>query len=138
MNNGNNSWGVSFSRIAWLEEAIEKHKNVSCVRRHDDIVIEVDRKDGSHITVLCLDEYAMGEAAVYRVLNEFPEVNLISVGGNWNGYTPEAKELCLSRDIGLYNSSELTGALWKDEYWKYYQEDEDGNPTYQYRQQRTN
>ena len=136
MSNGENSWGVSFSRIAWLEDAIKNHSNVSRVMRHDDIVFEVERSDGAHLTVLCLDEYAMGEAAIHRALKEFPKVNFISVGGNWNGYTPEAKELCLSRKIGLYNSSELAGALRKNDYWGYYRKDKDGNPTYPYRQQR--
>lgn len=135
MRNGRNSWSVSFSKISWLVNAIENHGNVSYAERHDDIVVEVDRNDGSHITVLCLDEYAMGEAAVHRAFKEFPKANFISVGGNWNGYTPEAKELCSSRNIGLYNSSELTGALWKNEYWRYSQKDEDGNPTYPYKQQ---
>ncbi|MFZ3053728.1 MAG: hypothetical protein WA099_09995 [Sulfuricurvum sp.] len=136
MSNGENSWGVSFSRIAWLENSIEQHGNVSSIIRHDDIVIEVDRNDGSHITVLCLDEYAMGEAAVLRAFKEFSEVNFISVGGNWNGYTPEAKELCLSRKVGLYNASELTGALWNDEFWKFHYKDDEGNPSYPYKQTR--
>lgn len=132
MSNGENSWGVSFSRIAWLEDAIKQHENVSSVKRHDDIVIEVDRNDGSHITVLCLDEYALGKAAVLRIFKEFPKVNFISVGGNWNGYTAEAKALCLSRKVGLYNAKELTGALWKDEFWKFHYRDDEGNPLYQY------
>lgn len=132
MSNGENSWSVSFSRIAWLEDAIKQHGNVSSIMRHDDIVIEVDRNDGSHITVLCLDSYALGQAAVLRVFKEFPAVNFISVGGNWNGYTPEAKALCLAQKVGLYNARELTGALWKDEYWKFHYTDDEGNPSYQY------
>lgn len=132
MSNIVSSWGVSFSRISWLERVISQHENVLSVRRYDDIVIEVKRRNGVNITVLCLDEYAMGVAAVYRVLEEFPNVNFISVGGNWNGYTPEAKELCLSKNIGLFNSSELTGGLWKDEFWKFHKKDEEGNPIYPY------
>lgn len=132
MSNIANSWGVSFSRISWLEKAISQHGNVLSVKRYDDIVIEVKRRNGVDITVLCLDEYAMGVAAVHRVIEEFPKVNFISVGGNWNGYTPEAKELCLSKNIGLFNSSELAGGLWKDEFWKFHKKDEKGNPIYPY------
>lgn len=133
MTNGANSWGVSFSQIAWLENAIKNHANVLSVSRHDDIIIEVERNNGSNITMLCLDEYVIGESGVQRVFKEFPRVSFISVGGNWNGYTPEAKELCLSRQIGLYNSSELTGAIWKDDFWKYHQRDDKGNPVYPYK-----
>ena len=137
MTNGSNSWGVSYSRIAWLGNAINIHENVINITRHDDIIIEVQRRSGSGITVICLDEYALGESGVLRVFQEFPAVNFISVGGNWNGYTPEAKELCLSRQIGLYNSNELTGAIWKDDFWAYHQRDDKGNPMYPYRSARS-
>lgn len=137
MSNGSNSWGVSYSRIAWLESAIKSHGNVIRYSRHGDIIMKFDRKDGSSITLICLDEYTLGEAMVHRVLNEFPEVNFISVGGNWNGYTREAKQLCLSNSIGLFNSSELTGALWKNEFWLYHQRDDDGNPIYPYKKQQS-
>lgn len=133
MSNVLNNWGVSYSRIAWLENAIKSHDNVVRVLRHDDIVIEAERKSGESITVLCLDEYAFGESGVLRVFKEFPAVNFISVGGNWNGYTPEAKELCLSRQIGLYNSSEITGAIWRNDFWAYHQKDDKGNPSYPYK-----
>lgn len=137
MSNGSNSWGVSFSRIAWLESAIQSHGNVIHYSRRDDIIMEFDRKNGSSITLICLDEYTLGESLVHRVLQEFPEVNFISVGGNWNGYTREAKQLCLSKNIGLFNSSELTGALWKNEFWLYHQRDDEGNPIYPYKQQQS-
>lgn len=137
MCNGSNSWGVSYSRISWLESAIKSHGNVIRYSRHDDILMKFDRKDGSSITLICLDEYTLGEAMVHRVLKEFPEVNFISVGGNWNGYTREAKQLCLSNSIGLFNSRELIGALWKNEFWLYHQRDDDGNPIYPYKKQQS-
>ncbi|WP_272692719.1 hypothetical protein [Providencia sp. PROV164] len=133
MSNGSNNWNVSYSRISWLEFALKKHDNVANVTRHDDIIMEVERIKGCKIILICLDEYTLGEAGVYRVLQEFPNVNFISVGGNWNGYTIEAKKLCLSKNLGLYNSSELTGALWKNEFWLYHQKDDKGNPIYPYK-----
>ena len=133
MTNGSNTWGVSFSRISWLENAIKIHPNVIGISRHDDIIIEVDRKTGEKLSVICLDEYALGESAVLRIFQEFPNVNFISVGGNWNGYTPEAKKICLSRQMGLYNSSEITGAIWKNDFWAYHKRDDKGNPVYPYK-----
>lgn len=133
MNNGANAWGVSYSRIAWLENAIKTHGNVIKLLRHDDIIMEVLRGSGCPITLICLDEYSLGESGVRRVMNEFPSVNFISVGGNWNGYTPEAKELCLSNTMGLFNSSELTGAIWRDDFWNYHRRDDEGNPVYPYK-----
>jgi hypothetical protein len=133
MNNGSNKWGVSFSRITWLNGVVKNHPNVSGVFRHDDIVFEIQRRSGPPITLACLDEYTLGVSGAERVFDEFPEANLIYVGGNWNKYTHEAKELCLLRSIGLYNASEINGALWKDDFTTYYQRDKDGNPIYQER-----
>lgn len=133
MNNGSNEWGVSFSRIVWVEKALKSHGNVVDVSRHDDIVFEVGRKSGAPITLICLDEYTLGVAGVERVFGEFPKANLIYVGGNWNKYTREAKELCLSRSVGLFNASELSGAIWKDDFAAYVKRDKDGDPMYQER-----
>lgn len=134
MTNGGNSWGVSYSRIVWLEDAVKNHDNVVSVSRHDDIILEVKRRRGCALVIICLDEYALGESGVRRVMQEFPAVNFISVGGNWNGYVHEAKELCLSRKIGLFNSSELSGALFKDDFWAYHKKDQEGSPSYPYKQ----
>ena len=128
MNNGQNSWNVAFRRITWLQYALATHENIECVSRHDDIVFDVTRKERANLVLLCLDEYSFGIAAARRVFLEFPEVNFVSVGGNWNGYTLEAKDACLKRNIGLYNSTELTGAIWKNEFWSYYKKDKKGNP----------
>ena len=136
MSNGANAWGVSYSRIVWLQDAIKQHDNVVAISRHDDIIIEIRRREGCPITLICLDDYVLGESGVMRVLKEFPGVNFISVGGNWNGYTPEAKQICISRNIGLFNSGELTGALYKDEFWRYHKKDGDGNPSYPYKNQK--
>lgn len=133
MTNGANSWGVSYSRIAWLETVIKSHDNVASFSRHNDIIMEVTRKIGCPLIIICLDEYTLGEAAARRVMQEFPSVNFISVGGNWNGYAPEAKALCLSNRIGLFNSSELSGALFKDEFWTYHKKDKEGNPIYPFK-----
>lgn len=133
MNNGSNTWGVAFSRITWVGGVLKGHGNVLSVFRHDDIIFEIQRKSGPSITLICLDEYTLGIAGVERIFGEFPDVNLIYVGGNWNKDTPEAKELCLSRSVGLYNASELTGALWKDDFATYSKRNKDGTPIYEER-----
>lgn len=133
MKNGSNSWAVSYSRIVWLENAIKTHENVANFSRHDDIILEVQRDRGCSLTVVCLDEYTLGESGVQRILQEFPSVNFISVGGNWNGYTKEAKELCLLHRIGLFNSGEITGAIYKNDFWTYHKKDKDGNPVYPFK-----
>jgi hypothetical protein len=129
MNNGRNSWGVEYHRIVWFENLLNGHPNVINIHRHDDIVFKIDRRrNGDHLKVLCCYEYTMGITAIHRALYEFGELNIIHVGGGWCGYTLEAKQLCLDSQIGLYVSNEMNGALWRDDYWNYYQKDRDGNP----------
>ncbi|EMJ98762.1 MULTISPECIES: hypothetical protein [unclassified Leptospira] len=128
MHNGNNAWNVSFSVISWLERALKTHKNVKEVSRFDDVMFRVVRKNqNDEILIFCADEYACGITFVHKVLDAYPNCNCISAGGAWNGYTRKAKEYCDSNNIGLFVSEELLGALWKDEYWKHYKTDEEGN-----------
>jgi hypothetical protein len=128
--NGNNDFGVSFSRIAWIDKAIQNHPNVTLTARSEDIFFTVTRERGPDVRLVCLDEYACGITRVREALAAFPTANLIYVGGNWNGYTTEAKEFCLGAQIGLFNSSEITGALYSNDFWGYHKRDEDGNPWY--------
>jgi len=125
---------VSFSRISWLDKVLRSHRNVASVDRHDDIIFELERRSSEdHLRLICCDEYALGLLVVQRALAEFSPLHIISSGGNWTGYTPEAKEYCLQARIGLFNSTELNGALWKADFWTYHKVDEDGNPEYQYK-----
>ena len=128
--NGENEFGVSYSRIAWLERALILHGNVLFSNRDQDIIFHVKRERGPDLQIACLDEYACGIGRVYEALAAFPGTNFIYVGGNWNGYTTEAKNYCLENRIGLYNSSEITGAIHRDDHWSYHRKDRDGDPVY--------
>jgi hypothetical protein len=131
MTNGSNSWNVSFSYISRLDRLLKNHDNVTNVERHDDIIFEIDRKgQKDHLKVLCCNEYAMGLTLVQRGLSEFGNVNIFHIGGGWNGYTSAAKEFCLAQKVGIFVSDEMTGALWKDDYWAYHRKDKKGNPSY--------
>ncbi len=134
MSNGDNSWDVHYSRITFLEKIIASHSNVFSFKRDQDILFTVQRtKPFDKLRILCADEYSFSLGAVQRALLEFRPLHIIYVGGFWNGYTPEAKNYCLVDNIGLYNSKEMSGGLWKRDYWDYYQRDEDGNIVYQYK-----
>lgn len=118
----------------FLDRVLRSHANVFSISRSDDIVFTVTRKNPHDtVRILCADEYAFSLGAVQRAALEFGEINIIFVGGVWNGYTPEAKEYCLESRIGIYNAKELPGGLWRKDYWAYHQKDEDGNIVYQYR-----
>jgi hypothetical protein len=134
VSNGSNSWGVSYSRIAFLEKVIRQHENVAAFTREQDIIFTINRKtDNNSLILLCADEYVFSETLVHDALHEFGPLNIIYVGGLWCGYTRAAKDLCIERKIGLYNSKELNGALWKSQFWTYYVRDNKGNIEYQYK-----
>lgn len=135
--NGSNSWDVSYAHISWFERLLTTHANVSDVQRHDDLVFEVNRKtQGDQLTVFCCNEYTMGLTMVQRAIHEFGRISLIYIGGGWCGYTEQAKAFCLESKIGLYVTEEMSGALWATAYWSYHRKNKDGNPIYNYRNER--
>lgn len=125
MCNGENYYGVKYSQIQFFEKILETHKNVYKFDRHHDIVFDIERVGGDRLKAICLNEYTCGLARVMEVISEFPEINLIYVGGMWNGFTAEAKDFCLDSKIGLYNTTEMTGALFYSDFWAYRKKDKD-------------
>lgn len=130
MPNDSNGFGVTFAQISWIARLLENHSNVVGVTRAHDIQFDVERKYGRPIRLVCLNEYTCGLARVLEVQEAFPGVGLIYVGGTWNSYTREAKEYCLAAEIGLFNTKEMAGALYRDDFWTYHKKDKDGNPVY--------
>lgn len=128
--NGQNDWRVSYSRITFLKRILDTHTNVAVLGRHDDIVFEIKRRrQGDQLTVVCVDVYTASLELVMQIVQAFPTVNIIFVGGKWAGYTQEACDFCKERRIGIYNAGELSGGLHKDSYWAYEKFDDHGNST---------
>jgi hypothetical protein len=128
-----NDWGVSHSVVRFFCSALEGHDKVASYTRTKDIFFSILLTNGKRIHVLLVNEYVLGMAAVLRARSEFPEAEYIVTGGNWNGYTPEAKDYGRKNSIGIFNIGEFFGALhWRDPK-KYYQKDGDGNPVYSYK-----
>jgi len=104
----------------FVSNMLRTHLNVDKVSRRDDILFDVHRvKQCDNITVLCCDEYTLGITIVRRGFSEFASINIFYAGGVWAGYTSEAKKFCTRSQIGLYNANEISGGLWKDEFWNY-------------------
>lgn len=130
MKNGSNDFGVSYAQIIWLNRVLSNHANVSTVTRTNDIQFDLERLRGGNVRLVCLDEYTCGLGRIYEALETFSGTNIIYVGGEWNSYTCEAKQFCLASGLGLYNSTEINGALHRNEHWTYHRKDRHGNPMY--------
>lgn len=133
MNNGKNDFGVSFSLISWVDGFLKTHPNTAHSERSDDIFFLVQRKRGGIVRLICINDYTCGFTRVLEVLEAFPQCNCIFIGGGWNGYTDTAKEFCVDREIGLFNSTEIYGVLSVNDHWKYFKRDEKGNPAYPFK-----
>jgi hypothetical protein len=128
-----NSWGVSYSMISFFECALRGHGKVASFRRVHDIQFLIEHVNGTIINMLLVNEYSLGLAAVLRAREEFPDAEYIVTGGNWNGYTPEAKDFGRQNNLGIFNAGEFFGALNWTNPKSYYQKDRDENPIYAYK-----
>jgi hypothetical protein len=112
MANGSNNWGVPYSAIRFVEDALSAHVKVAGFARRDDIVFEIERIAGmKSVTAVLVDRYTLGLADVLRASREFPDMDCIVTNGNWNHYTGEAKQFGLENGICVFNVGEFFGAL---------------------------
>jgi len=130
MKNGSNDFGVTLPQIQFISRVLGSHKAVESVERSKDIQFDIVTSGGVELRLVCVNEYTCGLARVLEVLESFPGTNIIYVGGAWNGYTMQAKEYCIDSNVGLFNSSEISGALYREDYWRYHKKDQEGNPIY--------
>jgi hypothetical protein len=128
-----NNWGVSYATISFFERALSGHNKVERYKRVNDIHFVLEHVNGTTLHVLLVNEYSIGLAAVLRAKHEFPQIEYVVTGGNWNGYTPEAKEYGRQNKIGVFNTVEFFGALSWTLPKRYHQKDNDGNPIYAYK-----
>jgi len=125
---------MSYSIVAYIERLLATHERVQSFTRRDELFFEIRRKDNlSRMNVVLVNLYVVGLADVYRIQAEFPGVDCIVTGGNWNGYTKEAKDYAVASKLGLFVTGEFAGALWWTIPHKYVKKDDDGNPTYHYK-----
>jgi hypothetical protein len=130
MTNGSNSYGVTLPQIQFLSRILTHHSHVEDFARENDIQFNLTTTRGLYLRLICVNEYTCGLLKVLQVQGDFPRTNIVYVGGAWNSYTMQAKEHCIHAEIGLFNATEINGALFHDDYWLYCRRDREGNPVY--------
>ena len=80
-----NKWNVSYSSISFFENALRGHSRVKSVRRTEDIVFEIELKNGEEIKAVLVNEYTLGLAAVLRAQSEFHGIEYVVTCADWNG-----------------------------------------------------
>ena len=130
MSNGTNDFGVAYHQLLFLEKILTRHENVRSVHRHDDIVFEIERlKQGDRLTVVCVDAYVVSLELAERVLEAFPQTDIIYIGGKWNSASVEACQFCRDREIGLYGAGNLALALRNEGFGSEQTWDDSGDPS---------
>lgn len=129
MVNGSNEWGVSYSAIRFVEDALLSHSKVLNFIRRDDIVFEIKRVDRlPSTTAVLVNRYTLGLADVLHAKREFLHMDCIVTCSNWNYYTTDAKRYGMENDICVFNVGEFLGALHWTEMIKYVPPDPDKKP----------
>lgn len=131
--NGANNWDVSYSTIDFFDRALSSNKNVFDYIRTNDILYTIKKTNMSVLKVVLCDQYTLGLADIHKMVQEFGEVDCIVTGGEWNGYSPEAKAFGLENKKGVFVPSEFFGSLNIDDYWNYCKRDKDGKPMYKFK-----
>lgn len=86
MSDASDPWDIPFSRTSFMDRLLSKHENVADLKRSHDIIFTFTRvQQNDQIRMLSGDEYAFSLALVYRALDDFGKLDIISVGGIWNG-----------------------------------------------------
>jgi hypothetical protein len=129
-----NNWDVTYPDITFIEDVLKTHQRVTSYQRTKDIVFTIQRTPGlAPITAVLVKRYTISLADVIKVQAEFPELTCIVTPGDWARYTREAKEHGLAQGLGVFNSSEFFGALWKELPHEHVRRNAKGEPTFAYR-----
>ena len=109
----NNKWKVSYSTISFFYDALTSHRKVIDVERIRDIYFIVSLNENI-INALLLNEYVLGVETIIRAMNEFPDVDHIVNGGNWNSFTSDAISYASDNSIGIHSIKDFLKALNND------------------------
>ena len=101
----------------FLQRIIEGHDNVESFNRSADIVFNITRiKQGDNVQIVCVDEYVLSESMARQIASDFPDTNVIFVGGKWNHTSGPATSFCNSRGISIHNAGTINAGLHKTRY----------------------
>lgn len=110
--NGSNNWEVSFAAISFLENALRTHTAVASFTRVNDIQFEIVRRTVySDVNAVLVNDYMLGEATVYAVLQEFVGVTAVVNNGNWNHIALDRKAFAKKTGVAVLLMADFLGAL---------------------------
>jgi len=118
--NAENNWGVTWSAISFVERVLSSHTAVDSFTRVNDIqFIIVRRGDHPDVNAVLVDDYMLGEATVYAILEEFDDVTAVVNNGTWNHIALDWRDFAKRTGVVVLEMADFLGALNVKELAKY-------------------
>ena len=93
---------------------LSSNKRVKTIKQLSDQEFEIEKENGSTLLIYLTNIYIVSLADVHEILSVNRNVQAIVTMSAWNSYSPEAKDFCLTQEIGLYKFKEFLGAIYYD------------------------
>ena len=98
----------------FFEERISSYPFCIDVKKCDTQVYKILRRGKSDLVVFLTNIYIVGEADVYEIISNYPEIDTIVTISNWNSYSDSAKQVAKENRVALFRMDEFQGAIHYD------------------------
>jgi hypothetical protein len=123
--NGQNNWNVGYSAILFMEQLLHSHTKVCSFKRINDIQFLVVRNEGyPELNVVFVDQYELGEATAYAIIEEFSGVEVVVNNGHWNHIVVDWRDFAKRTGVVIFKLSDFLGAINVQDLRKHVTEDE--------------
>jgi hypothetical protein len=102
---------ASRKQVAAFHQYLSGKNDVRSTEEIRPGVVRVERVKRPALTVKLVDIYCVSESDVISIRSSDPDVNVVVTASGWNTYTPQAKQLAVSSDVGLFSFREFMAAV---------------------------
>lgn len=96
----------------YFEQVLSSHTAVESHNRVNDIQFEIVRRDNlPDVNAILLDDYMLGEATLYAILEEFEGVTAVVNNGNWNHIALDWRKFAKQTGVVVLELKDFLGAL---------------------------
>jgi len=105
-------WAVGYGSIAFFKQVLSNHTAVASYERSNDIQFDTVRRGSlSDLKIVFVDEYELGEAFAYAIIDEFDGVDVIVNNGNWNHIILDWRDFEKRTGVAILKVADFMGAI---------------------------
>ncbi|MES1213490.1 MAG: hypothetical protein ABUL64_02800 [Singulisphaera sp.] len=109
--NGSNKWNVGWGGIKFFEQVLSNHSSVASFERVNDIQFLIRRKAHPDVNAVLVDDYMLGEATLYAIMQEFPGTTAVVNNGTWNHIAFDWREVARRTGVVALLMADFLGAI---------------------------